>query len=75
MRIRWMLIKGRYELAVFDMFIHSWLSIAQVWQTSDRWTAVWNPREAQTFRTKAAAMAYIEDELAQEVMSAHARRQ
>lgn len=75
MRIRWMLMEGRYELAVFDIFVHQWLSIAQVWQTSERWTAVWNPYDAKTFRTKAAAMAYIEEELTQEVMSVHARRQ
>ena len=73
MRIRWLLIKGRYELTVFDLF-GVWISIAQVWQTSDRWTAVWNLHENRTFRTKAAAMAYVEDELTQEVMSLHARR-
>jgi len=75
MRIRWLLVAGRFELAVFDLSGWSWNTIATVWQpTGKRWVAVYSPTESYTFDTKVAAMSYIENRLTEEVESIYERR-
>jgi hypothetical protein len=75
MRIRWLLVAGRFELAVFDLSGRTWNTIATVWQPVGKgWVAVYSPVESYTFDTKVAAMSYIESRLLEEVESIYERR-
>lgn len=77
MRIRWRYHDGRYELVVYGIrksYAKVLVVIGQVWRTRHNWSAVWIATHARAFKTKAAAMAHIEERLTAEVMSVHERR-
>lgn len=74
MRVEWVYMDKRYHLIVRGMKHGQVVVVATVWKTSDRWSAIWNKTNSETFRTKAAAQAHMEDRLTQEVMSVHERR-